>query len=790
MGWILVHNGTHQKLSLRPGKAQVGRAQTAQIRTAHQSVSRIHAEIVVEPRIGSLTEVIPLAISVVDLSSTGHTFINGKPSGGRGVAIPLADGDMLAFGVDPGTYSIRWRPLVLSYSSRVPVQEAQSLEALARAAGAFLTPEWTSNCTHLLMDLLAITPKLLCCIAHGGVPVAPSFLQALATSITGGHIPEPLEHRPQPPVGLDAAYAPQLTECLTNPRSRRNMLQGVWIIFGLKQAYDALSVALLTAGSQVHLLCTSEVQAAKVVEDLQRSLVMHGHPKEIWLVPGIEQQSVSVLTEPLRRLGVRCLIVTHKAVVGGILAGCLEAAHAEAQPFTRLSTDESSFPATQQQTDGAPAIKRRRSMPWTNGNCPDPSLNGAKTAVKEEDSLSRLQRPHADMQLERAPAVTLQTAQPTSLPAPLTSAPGQRTAVKEQQPASQTLGLVPEEKVHTVSLTRGRNNQTTPTMGQPKSEDYGRVPATHGRDSHGQPKDPKPEQGVHSMLLSLADPKPEDKPMVATLDRGKKGQSSLTASAPHKSENQQPAAAFGFTKVKEQPCLDMKPEEKFPIPFTLPSQTPVNSTVRPSAGFSQTKQEYAPAIAQATTEANHGPLLAEPKSESVQAPMSSQAKLEKQEPLPNGGVGASSNGQVAVEQPRLQRIIPEEHHEPVKHPTGVWLQSLVPQGPPQHSQPELEVPRAQCNQVASVLQPKRQAAAPNTPQAASHSCRNFKAFRKATGQLPRAREAVVNMVPWQEPMGLPLAEAFDSQPQALPAQLEQLEQQLEVDSQAIPQFAF
>jgi len=815
MGWILVHNGTHQRLSLRPGKVQVGRAQTAQIRTAHQSVSRIHAEIVVEAQVGPLTEVVPLAISVVDLSSTGHTFINGKPSGGRGVAMPLADGDMLAFGVDPGTYSIRWRPVVLSYSSRVPAQEAQSLQELARAAGAFLTPEWTSNCTHLLMEVLAITPKLLCCIAHGGVPVAPSFLQALATSITGGHVPEPVEHRPQPPAGLDAAYAPQLTECLTNPRSRRNMLQGVWIIFGLKQAYDALSVALLTAGSQVHFLCTSEVQAAKVIEDLQRSVATHGNPKEIWLVPGLEQQSTSLLTEPLRKLGARCLVVTHKAVVGGILAGCLAAVHAEAQPFIRLNTDEGSFPATQKQTDAAPAAKRRRAMPGTNGSCPDPSLlNVTKKAVKEEDSLSHAHRPPPGMLLEHAPPVTLQTGPPASLAAPLSAVPGGRTHVKEQPPASQTLGLVPEQKVHTVTMTRGRNNPATLSVEQPKIEEGGRIPVTQARGSHGQSiaygaTGPKPEQGApftsldrrehgQSMRLGLADPKSEseDKVRTTAAEQGEAGRGASNVSAPYKSENngQHPAAPVSFTRVKSQPDLDLKPEEKFPVPFTLPSQTPVTSSIVQPSVVCQTKQEYVPAMAQPTTEANLGPRLVEPKTEPGQAVMSSQAKLEKAEPLPHGlgGVGVGSNRQADVEPPRPQAISPEEHHEPARHPTGVWLQSLAPLQPQQHSQMEPEMPRAQCDQVAAILQPQRHAPAPAAPQAAAYGCRNFKAFRKAAGQLPRARGAVVNMVPWQEPQGLPLAEAFDSQPQALPAQLEQLEQvqQLEVDSQAIPQFAF
>ena len=31
----------------------------------------------------------------------------------------------------------------------------------------FLTPDWTPQCTHLLLEQFAITPKLLCCIIDG-----------------------------------------------------------------------------------------------------------------------------------------------------------------------------------------------------------------------------------------------------------------------------------------------------------------------------------------------------------------------------------------------------------------------------------------------------------------------------------------------------------------------------------------------------------------------------------------------------------------------------------------------
>ena len=78
MGWLLVCNGSGQQLRLRPGTVQIGRAQTAHIKAVHQSVSRVHAEIVVEPCTGALTAVSPLGVKLVDRSSTGHTFVDGS----------------------------------------------------------------------------------------------------------------------------------------------------------------------------------------------------------------------------------------------------------------------------------------------------------------------------------------------------------------------------------------------------------------------------------------------------------------------------------------------------------------------------------------------------------------------------------------------------------------------------------------------------------------------------------------------------------------------------------------
>lgn len=260
MGWCLVQTGTQRRLRLRPGAVQVGRAQTAQLRSTHQSVSRVHAEVVVDS-VASAAEVSRPAIRLIDHSSTGHTFVNGRPSAGRGVPMALSDGDLLAFGVDPATYRVSWAPVVLSYSSRMAPPEVEAMESVARAAGVFVTSDWTPVCTHLLIEQLAITPKLLCCVACGGTPVAATFLEAVSATGSAEELPDARLHLPRPPSGVDAEYAAELSAYLERPAPRRGLLDGVWVIFAARQAREALALPLRHAGSHVHFLAQPSLAA-------------------------------------------------------------------------------------------------------------------------------------------------------------------------------------------------------------------------------------------------------------------------------------------------------------------------------------------------------------------------------------------------------------------------------------------------------------------------------------------------------------------------------------------------
>nr|QDO16560.1 nibrin [Crypthecodinium cohnii]USW07898.1 nibrin [Crypthecodinium cohnii] len=380
MGWCLVQTGTGKRLSLQPGSVQVGRAQTAQVKATHQSVSRLHAEIVVGTYEGPLNVVAKQEIRIIDHSSTGHVFLNGKASPGKGVARPLADGDLLSFGVDPVTYRVAWSPVVLSYSSRLAGEEIRELSELARRAGAFLTQDWTLECTHLLIEQLAITPKLLCCIADGGIPVSSSYLRAMAACRNADSRPPPGEHQPKALMGVDAEYAPELELFLNSPRPRRTLLESVWIIFGLRQAHDTLSVALRHSGARVQLLCTSQEQLPQTMEELRLATQAVTENKlrrasAVWFVPGVDPSLLEGLKARLEPLEVPCMSVSHKAVVAGILSGDLRTAHKTSSVLPvgkplAADVNNNTFAETLNQD---PAAKRRR-------------LDGGVQVKQEEES--------------------------------------------------------------------------------------------------------------------------------------------------------------------------------------------------------------------------------------------------------------------------------------------------------------------------------------------------------------------------------------------------------------------
>lgn len=458
MGWVLevlsqTSNVVTASLQLLPGTSQVGRAQTAQIRSTHQSVSRVHAEVVVEPTQGSLAEVLPLKVSIVDRSSTGHTFVNDQQPG-KGNVTKLSAGDVLHFGVEPLRYTLRWRPMLLSISSRFSAEELQSLDEKARKAGLFLTPDWTVQCTHLLLEQFAITPKLLCCIIDGASPVSMAFLSELlkraneSSELSAAALPA--DFAPKAAIGPDAAYNSELDAYVKAPRPRRELLRGIWVIFSAKAIYDTLSVALSSAGSPVQIL-TQDQSAASVLQDLKKAAAK-AMPQEVWIIPTLPPGLGAVLSKPLSDLRCACRVVGQEALVGAILSGSICGIRETAQLLPKSELAAETFPETQPTHPTQPVEvsqgRRKRQLPWEKASMQvkEESFPNTLQEVPSEPSAPAPPSKKVKMELEEKDPLGKKALGPSggslqasqgSQGAQIPKAPGQRSSPPPPKAASQ-----------------------------------------------------------------------------------------------------------------------------------------------------------------------------------------------------------------------------------------------------------------------------------------------------------------------------------------------------------------
>lgn len=285
--------------------------------------------------------------------------------------------------------------MLLSISSRFSAEELQRLDATARKTGLFLTPDWTAQCTHLLLEQFAITPKLLCCIIDGASPVSMAFLSELLKRANESSelsaAPLPVDFAPKAATGPDAAYNSDLDAYVKAPRPRRELLRGIWVIFSAKAIYETLSVALSSAGSPVQIL-TQDQSAASVLQDLKKAAAK-AMPQEVWVIPTLPPGLGAVLSKPLSDLRCACRIVGQEALVGAILSGSIRGIRETAQLLPKSELAAETFPETQpthatHATHLTPVAaevsqgqQRKRQLPWEK----------ASMQVKEESFPNTLQ---------------------------------------------------------------------------------------------------------------------------------------------------------------------------------------------------------------------------------------------------------------------------------------------------------------------------------------------------------------------------------------------------------------
>jgi len=673
----------------------------------------MHAEIAIEePSETAFQQAQQYPIYVIDRSSSGQTFVNAEPSG-KDQRKALRPGDTLTFGADPVSYSLQWSPVAVSHSSTLPAEKYSHIQQLARRAGVFLTAEWTSNCTYLLMDQLLISPKLLCCIVDGGVPVASSFLEALAAREMAAAPPDPVQHQPSAPAGKDAAYANDLKICAQSPRTRHDILRGIWVIFSSQPAADAMSKALANAGAQAQFRCRSIDDVPSTVDALKQSRAQRGAPDEVWFVPHLADDLASALCPALLSLGAReYRAVPLPAIVVGLLKGNKEGVCSGASVMSLGKASKESYIETQQQQQQAARTVRPvstkagdvkcESFPHTQEQPPHPLTASSKMQDAEAKGFQKHQEPEPPAKRQK-----IDNEMPATRNAGFEAAP-----VKSPPPNSQEKpDVAVPGMAQTVSSYFRPMAQTVSSYFRPKSEAAGiDAPLTVPGETGLKQQDGDKLKGE------------VDAPPLASLS---------TAGGPSQGSGMPKILSINFDTPLTQP----KPEDNN---ARMENKDAVAESLR-----SEPKVERQP-----KQEADHKPVAA----------AASDVKM--------GGVLAER-----TEQDRAPVLHPNGVWLPKTKPGAGKQEPFILQVPGM-GEVDIHKLRPRTNKGAVVPSPARlgmqvsggisRKDGAGTVVAKSGERRTTKVFRKSLGQVRPAELDLVPIAPWAPPAGQGLAEAFAS----------------------------
>jgi nijmegen breakage syndrome protein 1 len=185
--WTIVPiraEGEHQDRVLHllgRGTYHVGRRGCEILLEKDKSISRRHAAIVVGPLPRSQlanTKFRP-QIVIKDSSKYG-TFLIGDNDTKlpEGVETELRDSTIVRFGLLHTNMRIMYLPIVLC-TSRLSPQQLETLCENAAVIGAHVLPQFTEECTHLVMSQIMFSPKLFQALIVGAHIVTPQWLDAV-----------------------------------------------------------------------------------------------------------------------------------------------------------------------------------------------------------------------------------------------------------------------------------------------------------------------------------------------------------------------------------------------------------------------------------------------------------------------------------------------------------------------------------------------------------------------------------------------------------------------------------
>ncbi|KAL4120479.1 hypothetical protein QTP88_013165 [Uroleucon formosanum] len=212
------------------------------------SISRCHANLIlVKKAVGSKVK---LFLTLVDKKSKYGTFINALDEQIESNCTKILNfGDKIRFGIMDSIWTVEKYPL-MACPSTLRTAEKEALKHLMTTIGGRVSRDWSIECSHLCMNSVTVTEKVLLCLASAKPIVTLQYFVDLCEALS-------LDSLLEVPFCMD--YKPKLVESLLNPSSlsldvnnkRKTLLSGKTFICSTVNQLNRLSTLVKLAGGEI-----------------------------------------------------------------------------------------------------------------------------------------------------------------------------------------------------------------------------------------------------------------------------------------------------------------------------------------------------------------------------------------------------------------------------------------------------------------------------------------------------------------------------------------------------------
>jgi len=264
--WILEDINNKTNIWLKPGiTITVGRKDSDILILNDRSVSRKHAKFLVE-KIGINKTNDPTykpQVILKDLDSKFGTTVNMQRING---SVILLENSSIKFGAF-SEYRLKYVPIVICFSSLTSVEKAE-LIALAVKNGITITKSWNTECTHLIMNKVKVTQKVILALVFNKEIVNMKWLEDFENCDIK-NFKLPVESNFFPLISENDIFD-KLTPDVFRPNiKRKELYKGItFVIFSLSQCNKLASIIEAANGSYVSLYDKMKNNEIKSINDL------------------------------------------------------------------------------------------------------------------------------------------------------------------------------------------------------------------------------------------------------------------------------------------------------------------------------------------------------------------------------------------------------------------------------------------------------------------------------------------------------------------------------------------